>query len=167
MAPLTKQEPVLKLNFLSHGTLECKDIEATRAFYAEFLGFDTVRTSKISMTVRLNSATVFVVIAVPKKATMPLMNHIGLDVATPEDVDRCYRTVLEQKDRWGIGKVTAPVDQHGTRSFYFLDLDENWWEILANPAGGYTWQFEKGGDFQYADLGAEDNPNGFVGRRSK
>jgi catechol 2,3-dioxygenase-like lactoylglutathione lyase family enzyme len=166
MEPLVKTTPILKLNFLSHGTLECVDIEATRRFYTEFLGLDVVRTSKISMTIRLNSSTVFVCVQTGKKAAMPLMNHNGLDVATPADVDACHEIVVREKDAWGIRKVTAPVDQHGTRSFYFMDQDENWWEILANPTGGYTWQFEKGGDFEYAHLGAQDNPNGFVGRRS-
>jgi catechol 2,3-dioxygenase-like lactoylglutathione lyase family enzyme len=167
MAPVVKSDPVLKLNFLSHGTLECIDIEATRKFYEQFLGFEIVRTGKISMTCRLNSATVFVCIEVPKKGPMPLMNHIGLDVATPGEVDAAYAVVSERAEVWGVKKVTRPVDQHGTRSFYLLDQDENWWEILANPQGGYTWQFEKGGDFQYTDLKAEDNPNGFVGRGTK
>jgi catechol 2,3-dioxygenase-like lactoylglutathione lyase family enzyme len=166
MEPLVKTEPVLKLNFLSHGTLECSDIEATRKFYEEFLGLETVRTSKISMTLRLNSSTVFVCVQVGKKSQMPLMNHNGLDVSTPADVDKCHEVVAREQERWGIKKVTAPVDQHGTRSFYFLDLDDNWWEILANPAGGYTWQFEKGNDFDYATMGAGDNPNNFVGKRS-
>jgi catechol 2,3-dioxygenase-like lactoylglutathione lyase family enzyme len=166
MEPLVKTEPVLKLNFLSHGTLECLDIEATRKFYEEFLGLETVRTSKVSMTIRLNSATVLVCVQVGKKSPMPLMNHNGLDVSTPAEVDACYEIVMREKEKWGIKKITAPIDQHGTRSFYFQDLDENWWEILANPAGGYSWQFEKGGDFDYARMSGEDNPNGFVGRRS-
>jgi catechol 2,3-dioxygenase-like lactoylglutathione lyase family enzyme len=164
--PPVKTEPVLKLNFLSHGTLECVDIEATRKFYMEFLGLDVVRTSKISMTFRLNSSTTFVCVQTGKLSGMPLMNHNGLDVSSAAEVDRCHEIVAREKDAWGIKKVTNPVDQHGTRSFYFMDQDENWWEILCNPPGGYTWQFEKDGDFEYAQLKAEDNPNGFAGRRS-
>jgi len=34
--------------------------------------------------------------------------------------------------------------QHGTYSFYFRDADDNSWEILANPPGGYSWMFERG-----------------------
>ena len=33
-------------------------------------------------------------------------------------------------------KLTKPVDQHGTRSFYFTDPDDNWWEI--EHRGGMT-----------------------------
>ena len=48
-----KVEPALKLNFLSHGTLESRDLEFTRKFYEEFLGFEVHRTSPISLIVRL------------------------------------------------------------------------------------------------------------------
>ena len=44
---MTKPVPTLKLKFISHGTLESKDLEFTRKFYEEFLGFEVVRTSKI------------------------------------------------------------------------------------------------------------------------
>ncbi len=36
------------------------------------------------------------------------------------------------------------VVQHGTHSFHFWDMDENCWEILSNPKGGYSWLFEHG-----------------------
>jgi len=43
-----------------------------------------------------------------------------------------------------IEQVIKPVLQHGTYSFYFWDADDNAWEILTNPRGGYSWLFEKG-----------------------
>ena len=30
------------------------------------------------------------------------------------------------------------------RRSYFWDYDDNCWEILTNPKGGYTWLFEQG-----------------------
>ncbi len=41
--------PALNLNFLSHGTLISKNLDATREFYTEFFGLDVIRTSKISL----------------------------------------------------------------------------------------------------------------------
>ena len=35
--------PTLKLSFLSHGTLESKDLEFTRRFYEQFFGFEVVQ----------------------------------------------------------------------------------------------------------------------------
>lgn len=37
--------------------------------------------------------------------------------------------------------ISAPTLQHGTYSFYFWDADENVWEILTNPEGGYDWLY--------------------------
>ncbi len=37
--------PTLKFNFISHGTLETKDIDFARKFFEEFMGFEVIRTS--------------------------------------------------------------------------------------------------------------------------
>jgi catechol-2,3-dioxygenase len=137
-------EPALRLNFLSHGTLESTNLEASRRFYAEFLGLEVVRTSPISLLMRLGGKQVIVVVEVKEKAPMAMLNHYGLDVSTKAEVDHAHRTIVEQKDKWGIGKVTRPADQHGTYAFFFWDADENCWEILTNPKDGYTWAFERG-----------------------
>jgi hypothetical protein len=52
--------------------------------------------------------------------------------------------VMAQKEQWGLHEISAPLLQHGTYSFYFWDMDENCWEILSNPQGGYAWLFEIG-----------------------
>ena len=136
--------PALKLNFLSHGTLESTDLEASRRFYAEFLGFEVVRTSPISLLLRLGGKQVIVVVQVSEKSPMAMLNHYGLDVSTKAEVDAAYATIVAQQDQWHIGKVTRPAEQHGTYSFFFWDGDENCWEILTNPKDGYTWAFERG-----------------------
>jgi catechol-2,3-dioxygenase len=172
MAELTVErakEPVLKLKFLSHGTLEAYDLEKTRHFYTEFLGLEVVRTSDISLMIRLGNTNTIAVVKNERKQAMPILNHNGLDVPTREDVDKCYEVVKAEKDNWGIKKVTKPVDQHGTRSFYLLDLDDNWWEILCNPEGGYSWMFDKGRDIDSwgAGEGKGFNPNEFTRGRNK
>jgi catechol 2,3-dioxygenase-like lactoylglutathione lyase family enzyme len=140
-----KTEPALKLNFLSHGTLDSKDLEFTRKFYEEFFGFEVVRTSPISLLIRFGGHHTYAVVLNEKgKAEMPLLNHNGLDVETEAEVDECYRVVMEQKDKWGLHKITKPHVQHGTYSFFFWDADDNAREILTNPPGGYSWLFEQG-----------------------
>src|SRR5438105_14375448 len=52
----------LKLHFLSHGTLESKDLEASRKFYEEVLGHEVVRTSPISLLLRLGRANTIAVV---------------------------------------------------------------------------------------------------------
>jgi catechol 2,3-dioxygenase-like lactoylglutathione lyase family enzyme len=141
-----KVEPALKLKFISHGTLESKDLDFTRRFYEEFLGLEVVRPSKISLWCRLGGQHIYVVVAVQpgRKAEMPLLNHNGIDVQTEEEVDECHRIVLRDAEQWKLHKISKPAVQHGTYSFFFWDADDNSWEILANPPGGYTWMFERG-----------------------
>ena len=156
----------LKLKFLSHGTLESRDLEKTRRFYEECLGLEVVRTSPRSMMIRLGGDNTIAVVESRTKQAMPMLNHNGLDVATREEVDECHRLLEAEKETWGIRKITRPADQHGTYSFYFADLDDNWWEILMNPAGGYSWMFSQGRDLAAwgAGKGDEVNPNEFKTR---
>lgn len=158
-----------RLKFLSHGTLEARELDKTRAFYEGCLGLEVVRTSPVSLMIRLGGDNTIAVVQNPLKAAMPLLNHNGLDVATREDVDECHRVLEAEKEKWGIQKVTRPADQHGTYSFYFCDLDDNWWEILVNPKGGYSWMFTQGSDLQRWGAGAGDkvNPNQFGAKGDK
>ena len=140
------KEPALKLNFLSHGTLESKNLERARDFYTEFLGLEVVRTSPVSILIRLGGENTIAVVEQKNRdeEEMPLLNHNGLDVETQEEVDAAYETVIEQKDKWELHKISKPRLQHGTYSFFFWDMDNNCWEILTNPKGGYSWLFEMG-----------------------
>lgn len=160
------RDPVLNIKFLSHGTLESRDLEKSRTFYADFLGLDVVRTSKVSLMIRLGSEHTYAVVQNPSKEAMPMLNHNGLDVGTREEVEKSYQAVLAAKEQWGIKKVTRPADQHGTYCFYFTDLDDNWWEILCNPEGGYSWMFRKGRDIEEWGAGEESgfNPNDYTRR---
>ena len=134
----------LKLNFLSHGTLESTDLDKSRGFYEDFLGLEVIRTSPISLLLRLGGNNTLAVVEVKEKVPMPMLNHNGLDVSTKADVDAAHAACVAQTEKWGIKKVTRPLDQHGTYCFFICDPDDNWWEILTNPEGGYSWMFERG-----------------------
>ncbi|KQX19517.1 MULTISPECIES: VOC family protein [unclassified Sphingomonas] len=136
----------LQARFYSHATLECLDIAKTRAFFDEFLGFDTVQMADVSFWARMGGDQVIVVVKSPtgKKADMPFLNHNGIDVETDADVDAAHAIVRRDQAKWGIRNVTRPIVQHGTYCFYFTDMDGNVWEILSNPKGGYSWGFERG-----------------------
>src|SRR5665213_3450908 len=138
------RKPALKLTFLSHGTLESRDLERTRVFYEEFLGLEVHRTSPISLMVRLGGEHVYAVVLSKASSQMPFLNHNGLDVETREEVDEAHRITCAQAEKWGLTKISKPALQHGTYSFYFWDGDGNCWEILTNPKGGYSWIFALG-----------------------
>ena len=152
----------LKLRFLSHGTLAARDLEFSRKFYEEFLGLEVVRTSHRSLMIRLGGANTIAVVLTNKITQMEHLNHNGLDVATKADVDAAHAAVTRDKDVWKISHITKPVEQHGTYAFFFRDADENVWEILTNPQGGYSWMFEMG------DLdGKGHHERGFKGPNSR
>lgn len=137
-------EGPLELNFLSHGTLESTDLDRSRAFYEGFLGLEVIRTSPISLLLRLGGQNTIAVVEVKEKAPMNMLNHNGLDVRTKAEVDTAHAKSVAQQEKWDIKKVTRPLDQHGTYCFFLCDPDDNWWEILTNPEGGYSWMFERG-----------------------
>ncbi len=143
-AQSAKPAPVLKLNFLSHGTLESRDLAFSRRFYEEFLGLEVVQTSPISLLVRLGGPNTIAVVYSKQAREMNLLNHNGLDVRTQEEVDAAHRTVCAQAEMWHHKKISKPHLQHGTYSFFFWDGDDNCWEILTNPDGGYSWLFDQG-----------------------
>ena len=138
-------DPVLDLNFISHGTLESQDLDVTRKFYEEYFGFECVRTSKESMWIRLGGKHIYVVVENRKaKSKMNFLNHNGLDVSTDAQVDESHKICVEQAEKWGLKNIKKPRVFHGTYCFYFWDADGNCWEILSNPKGGYSWMFDRG-----------------------
>lgn len=147
----SQRKSVVKAHLLSHGTLECKNMEESRRFYEEFLGLESVKTGPISLWVRLGAETFVVILALGEKAhAMPSMNfHYGLDVDSIEAVDAAHDQAVALQEVYGIRKITKPVDQHGSYSFYLEDLDGNWWEIQYVPEGTYEKLFtgadQKGG----------------------
>ncbi len=131
--------PILDIARLGHGTLECVDIGKTRRFYEEVLGLDVVQTSPISLLIRKGYDHTYAVVETGKSAKgQGLMSHNGLDVESPEAVDRCYEQLMQVKDEYAIRKIQRPHKQHGNYAFYFMDLDGNWWEIVAVTPGGYA-----------------------------
>lgn len=147
VASKDKPEPHLKLNLLSHGTMECSDLDKSRRLFEEVFGFEVVRTSKIAMQFRLNSTTTVVCVKL-KDTPNPggLGAHFGMDVGSVEEVNAAHKKVLEIKDQYDIQKVTRPGWIHGVYSFYLVDHDGRFWEILMNPPDGYDHVFRKGDD---------------------
>jgi catechol-2,3-dioxygenase len=143
-AETQKTTSALKLNFLSHGTLESRDLDFSRKFYEEFLGLEVVQTSAISLMVRLGGKHCIAVVFTKRPSEMGLLNHNGLDVETQEEVEAAYKVTLAEAEKWQLHKISKPFLQHGTYSFYFWDADENCWEILTNPKDGYDWLFQHG-----------------------
>jgi catechol 2,3-dioxygenase-like lactoylglutathione lyase family enzyme len=127
---LRNAKSVVKPYLLSHGTMECRSLKASRRFYEEFLGLECVRHGKISMLVRCGMKWHIVAVEVRNHLhPVHLLNHWGVEVRSKEEVDDAWREAHRLKESYGIRKIGKPGMQRGVYTFYLQDLDENWWEV--------------------------------------
>ena len=139
------------------GTVVSSNLAKARKFYEEFLGLECVRCAPDRLIVRDKVAADFMqrgerggfVIDVREvdEVSHPqgLLNHWGIAVPSIEEVDRIRQIALEEGDKYGIIKVNPITKMHGTYQFYFIDLDNNWWEIeFRNPNLTHEGILEKG-----------------------
>ena len=119
---------------LTHGTLMCRDMAATRRFYEEFLGLEVVRHAKPAMMLRLASNMYVVCVCIGDRLpNQHVLTHWGVNVASRAEVDRAHADAVRLKDVYGIQKINKVLERHGAYGFYFQDLDNNWWEIQHEP----------------------------------
>ena len=152
-----------RIRFLSHGTLEACDLEKTRKFYAECLGLEVMRTSPISLMIRLGGNNTIAVVQNPKrKPAMPLLNHNGLDVETRDEVNTATRCSTRTRTNGASPRSRVPPTSTAptrstSRPRRQLVGD------LTNPPGGYAWMFSQGSDLKAWGAGDGDqvNPNAF------
>jgi catechol 2,3-dioxygenase-like lactoylglutathione lyase family enzyme len=149
--PKKRAKPLNNPKILSHGTLECHDLAASRRFYEDFLGLDCVRHSDITMLLRKGGYWGAVCVEVGKKVRpVGVFNHWGMDMKSKAAVDRARVLALKHKAEYGIRKVMKITEMHGTYAFYIQDLDGNYWEFQyagvgqEKGKGRYDKHFERG-----------------------
>lgn len=121
---------------LGRGTLVTRDLGVTRRFLEDLLGMECVQTAPDQMLARHRhdrGAKNYWVLEIRKVAEIAhpqrLVNHWGFMVASNADVDRAHAVASARKDEYGLKRVHPPKGNHGSYSFYFEDLESNWWEI--------------------------------------
>ena len=140
---------ILKANRMVHCACEVVDLAQSRKLFEEVLGLEVVAEGPKSLALRLNSTmTIRVKETGERRAMDKHGSHMGFDVASEEEVDAAREKLLTVQEQYGISRIARPKHGHGNYSFYFIDRDDNHWEILDNPKGGYTWRFEQGGDLE-------------------
>ncbi len=122
--------PLNRPTILSHGTITCRDLAAARKFYEEFLGFDVVQHTERGLLLRKGGYCSIVCLEVGDHVKpVDRQHHWGLDLASREEVDRALELAHRYKDRYGINQISRITTHHGGYSFYFRDLDGNYWEF--------------------------------------
>jgi len=123
---------------ISHGTLSSLNLEDSRRFYEEVLGFDVIQVSPVSLAVRKGSGHTYAVVETGQPSSMEVIDHNGIDVRGRDAVLEAHKALTRVKDEYGLKQILRPVDQHGVFSFYFADCDGNWWELMDGVARGET-----------------------------
>lgn len=131
----TASGPLLELDFLSHGTVLMADLDESRRFYEEFLGLEVVKTSTISLAIRLNSDTSVACVALTKLVRKPGREYlrfynIGLTVGGADDVAQARELALEHQDAFEMRDIGATIKESGRVSFLIEDRDGNFWQIM-------------------------------------
>lgn len=136
------EKPLIPITMISHGTLASIDMQASRRFYEKVLGFEVIQTSPVSMLLRRGTDHTYVVVETGEPGRMGVLDHNGLEVSSRDEVTEAHRALHEVKAEYGIRRINPVMQQHGVFSFYFQDLDANWWEITAHNPRGYGWAYE-------------------------
>lgn len=147
---MTRAEPLIKPELLSHGTIECSDIAATRRFLTEFLGIDVVRPLPEAQYLWKGGpwSVVCVCVEDAEAKDQGPQNRFKLSVISGADVDEAHAAAMAQKETYGI-RVVEPVESRdGIRSFKMQDLNKHWWEITSAGQRHYEELFASG------DIGA-------------
>jgi catechol 2,3-dioxygenase-like lactoylglutathione lyase family enzyme len=121
---------------LTHGTITCVNLEASRRFYQEVLGLDVVSPSRsVAPRYIKYQATPWYIVSLEKPATerklLTPSQRYTLTVASAEDVTAAHRWLNESGANLGVTELSDIQENSGITMFLLSDLDRNWWEITS------------------------------------
>jgi catechol 2,3-dioxygenase-like lactoylglutathione lyase family enzyme len=119
---------------MTHGTIECVNLDASVKFYKEALGLDvithvpTVRPHDIK-----HPSTPWYVVSLEipeknRKYLTPLQRHTVTVESAAVLVD-AYQELQARQAEFGITAIEAIQEITNGQSFLVSDIDRNWWEI--------------------------------------
>lgn len=119
---------------MTHGTIECVNLDASVKFYKEALGLDvithvpTVRPHDIK-----HPSTPWYVVSLEipeknRKYLTPLQRHT-ITVASPSALADAKKELEARSQEFGVTAIEEIEDRANGQSFLLSDLDQNWWEI--------------------------------------
>jgi catechol 2,3-dioxygenase-like lactoylglutathione lyase family enzyme len=119
---------------LTHGTMECTDLAASKKFYQQGLGLDVItHVPTIEPHDVKHPATPWYVVSLevpPKnKHYLTPLQRYTVAVASPEALAEAHREFTERKDEFALTSIEALQDSRAGQSFQLCDLDRNWWEV--------------------------------------
>jgi catechol 2,3-dioxygenase-like lactoylglutathione lyase family enzyme len=121
---------------LTHGTITCLNLEASRRFYMEVLGLDVVSPSRsVKPHYIKHPSTPWYVVSLEKtaeerKLLTPLQRYT-LTVESHSDVTAAHGWLKESGASLGVTELGELEESSGAISFMLSDPDRNWWEVTS------------------------------------
>lgn len=141
----TKNTPLVHGQSLVCGTLVSTDLSRVRNMLENAFGMECVQPSAGILYARdrgfekggNKAGGSYWVLEVKQteviSVAQELINHWGMAAPSQDAVDEAYTVLKENKATYGLARVQKPRHRHGSYSFYFSDVDSNWWEIEHRP----------------------------------
>lgn len=121
---------------LTHGTITCLNLEASRRFYMEVLGLDVVSPSRsVKPHYIKHPSTPWYVVSLEKtaeerKLLTPLQRYT-LTMESISDVTAAHGWLKESSASLGVTELGELEESGGAVSFMLSDPDRNWWEVTS------------------------------------
>lgn len=143
---MSRPEPLVRPESLSHGTIECSDIAATRRFLTEFLGLDIIRPLPEAQYIWKGGSWTVVCVCIPDSEAKEqgTQNRFKLTVGSAAEVDAAHAAAEAHKATYGIRRIEPVTAKDGARSFCLQDLNRHWWEITTLAQRDYDALFARG-----------------------
>lgn len=121
---------------LTHGTLECVNLDRSVKFYREGLGLDVIThvPSSRPHDIKHPSTPWYIAsLEIPEKNRKYLtkLQRYTVTVASSPALFEARREFETRREEFGLHEVCEIVQTDGGQSFLVSDVDRNWWEIAC------------------------------------
>ena len=119
---------------MTHGTMECINLESSIKFYTEALGLDVIThvPSIRPHDIKHPSTPWYVVsLEVPPKNKHYLtpLQRYTVAVESPSALAAAHRELTERAEEFSLATIDEIEETPRGQSFLLSDLDRNWWEV--------------------------------------
>ena len=120
---------------LTHGTIGCTNLEASRRFYREVLGLDVVPPPGGKPQYIKHPSTPWYIVSLEVSPESPRLlgrfQRFTIAVESASAVEEAYQWLKQSGNRLGITELEETSEDSGVVSFLLSDLDRNWWEVTS------------------------------------
>ncbi len=116
---------------MSHGTLACREKEASNRFYTETLGLDIMGGGRVSTYIGYRDTPWYVVVLpVERRKLLAPVNRFTLRLGSVGEVESAHAS-FAAGEAYGVKDIGELRTEGDGVSFIFSDLDRNWWELTS------------------------------------